>query len=121
MIVLLPVLAIAAAAFAAASLRLASAVSTLLAGYLLLVTNVGVATWVLSPFHAVTRWGLLGAELAFFAAAVAAWSLRGRPRPPIAAVGAALRDVARDPLTLVFLAGLTVVLGYELMLVLVEI
>jgi len=119
MIVLLPALAIASAAFASASLRLASAVSTLLAGYVVLVTNVGLTTWILSPFHAVTRFGLLGAELVLLAAAVGAWWLRGRPRPPLASVRAALGDVSRDPLTLVFLAGLVVVLGYELMLALV--
>ena len=119
MIVVLPALAIAAAAFAAASLRLASPVATLLALYVLLVAGVGAATWVLSPFHAVTRSGLLGAELVLLGAAVAAWSVRGRPRPPLAAARAAIGDLARDPLTLVFLAGLTVVLGYELMLALV--
>src|SRR5579872_2676631 len=119
MIVLLPALAIAAAAFAASSLRLQSLVSTLLAGYVLLVANLGAVTWVLSPFHAVTRGGLIAAELVCLAGSVAAWWLRGRPRVALEPVRAALRDVARDPLTLVFLAALLVVLGYELMLALV--
>ena len=119
MIVLLPALAIAAAAFAAASLRLRSVVSTLLALYVLLAANLGLTTWVLSPFHAVTRGGLLGAELVLLGGAVAAWWWRGRPAIALESVRGALREVARDPLTLVFLAGLAVLLGYELTLALV--
>jgi hypothetical protein len=118
MIVLLPALAFAAAAFAAMSLRLPSLVSTLLAAYVVLVADIGVTTWVLSPFNAVTRAGLLTAQLILVAAAVAAWWLRGRPRPSLGGASATVRAVSRDWLTLVFVAGLVVVLGYELMLAL---
>ena len=118
MIVLLPGLAIASAALVAASLRLPSLVSTLLAGYLALVANLAGVTWALSPFHAVTRTGLTVAESILAAAAFGAWWLRGRPRVELAGARSALRFVSRDPVTLVFLGGLCVVLGYELMLAL---
>ncbi|MBV8396957.1 MAG: DUF2029 domain-containing protein [Actinobacteria bacterium] len=112
MIVVLPLLTIAVAAFAATSLRF-DFVATLVAGYVALVANVGVVTWVLSPFDAVTRLGLLVAELVLLVAATAVWHARGRPRPRLPS----LRPFG-DPLTLVFLAGLAVILGYELMLAL---
>jgi hypothetical protein len=118
MIVLLPALAIAVAAFAVASLRLESIVATFVAGYVLLVANVGLVTWLLSPFHAVTRMGLGVAEAILLVATVAGWWLRGRPLPPFGQLRCAAREIARDPLTLVFVAGLVVVLGYELMLAL---
>ena len=118
MIVLLPGLAIASAALVAASLRLSSLVSTLLAGYLALVANLAGVTWALSPFHAVTRTGLTVAEAILVAAAFGAWWLSGRPGVELAGARAALRFVSRDPVTLVFLGGLCVVLGYELMLAL---
>ena len=49
------VLAVAAAAFAAASLRLDGIAATVVAGYLALVTQLAAVTWVLSPFDAVMR------------------------------------------------------------------
>ncbi len=111
-------LALASAGFAAASLRLPSLVSTALAGYLALVANLGAVTWALSPFHGVTRTGLTVAEAALAALAFAAWWLRGRPGVDLAGVRGALRLVAHDPVTLVFVGGLVLVLGYELMLAL---
>ena len=111
-------LAVLAAAFAAASLRLPSLVSTLLAGYVVLVANLGGVTWALSPIDAVTRPGLTIAEAVLAAAAFAAWWLRGRPSVELAAAGEALRLVARDPVTVLILCGLAAVLGYELMLAL---
>ncbi len=114
MIVVLPALAIAAAAFAAASLRLASPVATLLALYVLLVAGVGAATWVLSPLHAVTRSGLLGAELVLLGAAVAAWSARGRPRPPPEAVPSfALPQFVAELAILVAVYGASRRLGFD--------
>lgn len=116
---LLLVLAAATSAFAALALGLSSLVSTLLAGYLAFVGNLALVTWALSPFDAVTRSGLLGAELVLFAAALAVWWLRGKALPPLAEARAALRVVAADPVTLAFLAVVCAVLGYELMLALV--
>ncbi len=111
-------LALASAAFAAASLRLPSLVSTFLAGYLALVANAAAVTWALSPLHGVTRTGLTVAEAALATAAFGVWWLRGRPGVELAGTREALRVVARDPVTLVFLGGLCVVLGYELVLAL---
>ena len=119
MTVLLLALAVASAAFAAASLGLPSLVSTLLAGYLALVGNLALTTWVLSPFHAVTRTGLLVAELALLLVAVAAWWLRGKPAVPLAGARHSLREVAGDPVTLAFLVVVAVALSYELLLALV--
>ena len=56
-------LALAAAGLAALSLRLPSALTTLLAGYLALVGNLALVTWALSPFHAVTRSGLRSPDM----------------------------------------------------------
>jgi hypothetical protein len=112
------VLALASAAFAALALRLTSLVSTLLAGYIVLVANVAAVTWLLSPFDAVTRTGLVVAEAVLAACAVAAWWLRGRPGVELAGARAALSAVAHDPIALLFVLGLAVVLGYELMLAL---
>src|SRR5215468_147751 len=94
----------AVAALAALSLRLPSVVTTLLAGYLALVGNVGLVTWALSPFDAVTRTGLLVAEAVLLVAAGAAWWVRGRPLVPLDGVRGASSAVARDPVTLAFLA-----------------
>ncbi|HEY3920704.1 MAG TPA: hypothetical protein VGL76_01195, partial [Gaiellaceae bacterium] len=106
-------LALASAAFAALSLRLSSAVTTALAGYLVLVGNLGLVTWALSPVHAVTRVGLLAAEVVLLGAAFAAWWLRGRPWVELAGARAAAAAVGRDPVTLLFLAVLAVALAYE--------
>jgi hypothetical protein len=111
-------LALASAGFAAASMRLPSVVSTALAGYLALVANLGAVTWALSPFHGVTRTGLTVTEAALAALAFAAWWLRGRPSVDLGGVRGALQLMARDPVTIVFIVGLVVVLGYELMLAL---
>ena len=48
--------------------------------------------------------------------AVAAWWLRGRFRVPLDSARATFRAVTTDPVALLFVAGLCVVLGYELML-----
>ena len=74
------VLAVAVAAFTAASLRVQSLVTALLAAYLAFVVDLGAVTWVLSPFHAVTLAGLTAAEAVLLAAAVGVWWTRGRPR-----------------------------------------
>ena len=118
MTALLVALAVVSAGLAAASMRLPSLVSTVLAGYLALVANLAGVTWALSPFDAVTRTGLTVAEAILVAAAAAAWWLRGRPGVELAGLRTALRVVARDPVTLLFLGARLAVLGYELMLAL---
>jgi hypothetical protein len=110
------VLALAAAALAAATLRLPSLLTTLLAGYLALVVDFGAVTWALSPFHAVTIAGLTAAEAVLLAAAVGGWWLRGRPGIELAGGRAAVRSIASDPVTVIFLGVLAVVLLYELVL-----
>ena len=112
------VLAVAAAAFAAASLRLGGIAATLVTAYLVLVAQIAAVTWVLSPFDAVTIGWLTLAELALAVAAVAAWMLRGRPLPPGAGAKADLRLLLADPLTLLFAAVVTAGLAYELVLAL---
>jgi hypothetical protein len=107
-------LALASATFAALSLRLSSPVTTALAGYVMLVGNLGLVTWVLSPVHAVTRTGLLVAEVVLLAAGFAAWWLRGRPRLELGGARAAAVAISRDPVTLLFLAVVAVALVYEL-------
>ncbi|HZO96775.1 MAG TPA: hypothetical protein VFB42_05335 [Gaiellaceae bacterium] len=110
------VLAVAAALLAAASLRLPSLVSALLAAYLALVGEEGLVTLALSPVHAVRAGWLAAAEAVLAGAAAAAWWARGRPGLP--APAPAVRAAARDPLTLGALALLACVLGYELLLAL---
>src|SRR5581483_1511965 len=105
------VLAVAAALLAAASLRLPSLVSALLAAYLALVGEEGLVTLALSPVHAVRAGWLAAAEAVLAGAAAAAWWARGRPGLP--APAPAVRAAARDPLAL----G-ACVLGYELLLAL---
>ena len=111
-------LALATALLAAASMRLASLVSSLLTAYLALVANLVVVVVVLSPFRGVTRGGLALAEAILFAGALAGWWLRGRPGLPLGAFGPALRAVLGEPVAAAFLAVAVVVLGYELVLVL---
>jgi hypothetical protein len=113
------VLAVAAAAFAAASLRLDGVAATLVAGYLVLVTQLAAATWVLSPFDALTLTWLTLLEAALAAAAATAWVIRGRPMPSAAAARAELRMVRTDPLTMLFVALLAAGLAYELALALI--
>ena len=96
----------------AASLRLPSLVSTLLAAYLVFVADLGLVTWALSPLRAVTRGGLAVAEAVLLGVALAVWWRRGRPRLP--SVG----RIALDPVTALCLAGLAVLLAYELVVAL---
>lgn len=109
---------VATALLVAASLRLQSIVSIVLAAYLAFVANLALATWILSPLRGVDRIGLAVVEGLFLAAALVTWQLRGRPRPALRPVLAAAREVAADPVTCVFLAVVGVLLAYELLLVL---
>ena len=88
---LIILLAVGAALLAAASMRLASLVSSLLVAYLALAANLVIVVVALSPFREVSRGGLAGAEAILFAGALVGWWLRGRPRlllwgrgPPLA-------------------------------------
>ena len=108
--------AVATALLVAAAARLPSLVSTLLAAYLAFVANLGIVTLALSPVHEVTRGGLAVAEGVLLAGALAVWWLRGRPGLPLVAARAAARAVISDPLTALFLAGVVVLLAYELLL-----
>ena len=112
------VLAVAAAAFAAASLRLDGIVATLVAAYLALVAQVAAAIWLLSPFDAVTARLADARRSRDRIAAAAAWMWRGRPLPRLAGALADLRAVRADPLTLAFVAVVAAGLAYELVLAL---
>jgi len=108
--------AVATALLLAAASRLPGLVSTLLVAYLAYVANLGLVTLALSPLREVTRGGLAVAELVLLAGALACWSARGRPGLPLAAVRAGGRELVSDPLTALFLAGVLVLLAYELVL-----
>jgi Glycosyltransferase family 87 len=112
------VLAVAAAAFAALSLRLDGIAVTLTAGYLALVTQVAGVTWLLSPFDAVTAGWLTAAEAVLAAVAAAAWVARGRALPSAVRARADLEVVRGDPLTLAFIVLVAAGLVYELVLAL---
>jgi hypothetical protein len=117
MVGLLPIgLAVATALLASASARLPSLVSTLLVAYLALVANLGLVTLVLSPFRAVTYWGVAAAEGLLLLLALAGWSLRGRPPLPVATARSGLGQAVRDPAALLALAVLAAILAYELLL-----
>lgn len=106
----------AAAALAAASLRLRSLVSTLLVAYVGFTANLGAVTLALSPFHEVDRGGLAVAEGLLLAAAFGCWALRGRPGLPLEDARAAVVEVVSSPVTLAFLVAVVALVGYELAL-----
>ncbi|HZO96315.1 MAG TPA: hypothetical protein VFB42_02990 [Gaiellaceae bacterium] len=118
MAVVLLGLPVVTAFLVAAAARLRSLVSTLLAAYLALVVNLGAVTWALSPLRLVTQGGLAATEALLLAAAAAGWWLRGRPLPSLGPARAALREVALDPVSGLFLAVVAALLGYELALAL---
>jgi hypothetical protein len=108
--------AAATALLVAATARLPSLVSTLLAAYLAFVANLGIVTLALSPVHEVTRAGLGVTEATLLAGALALWWRRGRPGLPLVSARAAARAVISDPLTALFLAGVVLLLAYEVLL-----
>ena len=112
------VLAVAAAAFAAASLRLRGIAATMVAGWLVLVTELAAVTWALSPFDAVTLGWLTAVEAALAVAAAAAWLARGRPLPDTAGARSDVAALRRDTLTLALVALVAAALAYELVLAL---
>jgi len=110
--------AVATALLLAAAARLPSFTATLLVAYLAYVANLGLVTLALSPLREVTRGGLAVAELVLGAGSLACWSARGRPRLPLAAARAGVRELVSDPPTALFLVVVVVLLAYELLLAL---
>jgi hypothetical protein len=97
---------VATALAAAATLRLRSAVSVGLAVYLLAWGELVLLTEALSPLRLVGAAGYLAGQALVLAAALAAWHVAGRPRPPLPRVD--LRAAARaHPVV----AGLAVVVA----------
>lgn len=109
---------VAVALLAAASLRLQSPVSSLLAAYLVFVADLGLATWLLSPLRAVDRVGLAVVESVLLAGAVVVWWRRGKPGLGLRRALPSVRAIVGDPVCVVFLAALAALLIYELVLVL---
>ena len=110
--------ALVASLLAAACLRQQGVVATLLTAYVAFTANLALATFVLSPFREVTRTGLAVVESVLLAVSGMAWWRLGRPRPPLAPAGAALRQIASSRLTLLYLVAVGVLLAYELALAL---
>jgi hypothetical protein len=106
-----------AAVLTAASLRIRSFVSSVLAAYVVFVAAVTAITCALSPFRYVTRVGLEVAAVGALAAALAVWIRRGRPRFPLPST-AAVRAALSDPAVLVLLVAVAASVLYELVLVL---
>ncbi len=113
LVVLMP---IASAGLLAAAARLRSLVSTLLMGYLVLVTLAVGGVLVLSPTRDAHRGGLGLVEGIALVAAVVVWVVRGRPGFPIAGARAAAREVLGRPETALFLVVVATMLVYELVL-----
>src|SRR5271154_3367360 len=104
--------AVATAVFVALALGLPSLLGTVLASYVALIADLAVVTWALSPFHAVTQWGLFASQLVLLALAVGLWWYRGRPAPSFAGARAAAREL--DAVTIVFLVVAAAALAYQL-------
>ncbi len=99
----------------AGAIRLRGLVSTLLAAYLVFVSDLVLTTVALSAFREVDRTAIAIVQAVFLAAAIVAWVLRGHHLPQIDA--AAVRSLGRSRPTLGFLVLAAVLLGYELLLV----
>ncbi|MCW2963317.1 MAG: hypothetical protein JWO17_569 [Actinomycetia bacterium] len=106
-----------AAVLTAASLRIRSFVSSVLATYVVFVAAVTAITCALSPFRFVTRVGLEVAASVALAAALALWIRRGRPPFPLPS-SSAVRAALSDPAVLVLLLAVLASSLYELVLVL---
>src|SRR5438045_3245373 len=104
--------AVTSAVLGAASLRLSSLVSTLLAAYLGFVGELGLVTWALSPLRGVTRAGLAAAEAVLLAAALAVWWRRGRPGLPLAAAVPSARRLVSGPVSAICLGAVALLLAY---------
>jgi hypothetical protein len=106
----------ATALLVAASLRLASALSTILAAWVVASAEVVLLGEVLSLVRAVSPWGYLAGEALALAGAAAIWQARGRP-------GLAVRRVPvpalrRHPILLALGTVVAAAFGYQAFLVL---
>jgi hypothetical protein len=113
---LLIAVAVATAFLSAAAARFSGLVPTLLAAYLAFVAEIELVTLALSPVREATRGGLAVAEGLLLAAAFATWRLRGRPPLPLARARTAVRQLAGDPCTSLFVLVVVLALVYELLL-----
>ena len=109
--------ATAGALLYAAALRVSGLVSTVLAAYLIFVSDIVLTTVALSSFREVDRAAIGVVQAVFLTSAVGAWVLRGRHRPQMAAAAATMRSLSRSKLTVGFLLLAALLLGYELLLV----
>ena len=101
----------------AGAIRLRGLVSSLLAAYLVFVSDLVLTTVALSAFREVDRTAIAIVQAVFLAAAIGVWALRGRPLPQIDAAAATMRSLVRSWPTLGFLVLAGILLGYELLLV----
>ena len=101
----------------AAALRLRGLISTLLAAYLIFVSDLVLTTIALSAFREVDRTAIGVVQAVFLASAVGVWGLRVGHPPRTDAAAATMRSLGRSKLTLGFLVLAGVLLGYELLLV----
>ena len=101
----------------AGAIRLRGLVSSLLAAYLVFVSDLVLTTVALSAFREVDRAAIAIVQAVFLAAAIGVWVLRGRHLPQIDAAGATMRSLVRSWPTLGFLVLAGILLGYELLLV----
>lgn len=106
---------VATALVIAASLRLRSVVSLVLAAYLVACAEVVVVTEVLSALWHTTRGSYLAAETVVALAAFAVWHLRGRPVPPRPELD--LRRLGRHPIVAALLVAVALAVCYEAFLV----
>lgn len=102
---------------AAATLRLRSPLSFLLAAYLLASAEIVALTLVLSPLRLVGASAYAIGEAALLAAVLALWQRQGRPRPSLPSID--LRAAARrHPVLAGLAAAVAIALCYELFIVL---
>lgn len=101
------------AGLVATSLRLTRAFDFVLAVYVVGAAELTVVALALSPFHELTRAGLLVLAAVILGGAAAFWHLSGRPSPPSfrSAIEGA-RDACRDPVVAILAVAVSVALGY---------
>ncbi len=110
------VLVATTAALAASCLRLRSAVSFLLAAYLVASAEVVLVSLLLSTVDVLTRPLLLSSSAGLLVVVGVAWARSGRPLPPLSDVVSAAREALRDRVVAAF-AGLAVLTHLYLVVV----
>jgi hypothetical protein len=101
-----------------ACLRLRSAVSFLLAVFVVAWAIVVAETMLLSIARSWSKGWMLAALAATLVIAFGVWAGSGRPRPSLAGAALGLRDVLRDPVVAVFGAAAAAAYGYLLVVAL---